>query len=213
MTQPSGPPPSLKARLPDTPVTAEFKTHLHDIDFISPSLSAFWGKSVHVRGYVLTPPDYETSKGTLPHRLPRRRVRWHRWKALPFAALRIYQLEKIADAPPMIRVFLDHSSPWGTTEFADSVNNGPWGKALTEELIPHLESQYRMDAKPSGRFVTGHSSGGWFAMWQQVRYPKVYGGTWARAPDPVDFHSFTGINIYRLGRQRLHAAGRLRAIS
>jgi hypothetical protein len=98
--------------------------------------------------------------------------------------------------PPMIRVFLDHSSPWGTTEFADSVNNGPWGKALTEELIPALEKQYRMDARPSGRFTTGHSSGGWFAIWLQVRYPKVFGGTWARAPDPVDFRSFTGVDIY-----------------
>jgi hypothetical protein len=96
----------------------------------------------------------------------------------------------------MIRVFLDHSSPWGTHEFADSVNNGPWGKALTEELIPHLEGRYRMDKEPSGRFTTGHSSGGWFAIWQQVRYPNVFGGTWARAPDPVDFRSFTGINIY-----------------
>lgn len=76
------------------------------------------------------------------------------------------------------------------------MNNGPWGKALTEELIPALEKQYRMDAKPSGRFTTGHSSGGWFAIWQQVRYPKVFGGTWARAPDPVDFRSFTGVNIY-----------------
>jgi hypothetical protein len=99
----------------------------------------------------------------------------------------------------MIRVFLDHSSPWGTHEFADSVNNGPWGAALTEELIPTLERQYRMDARPSGRFTTGHSSGGWFAIWQQVRYPDFYGGTWARSPDPVDFRSFTGIDIYRDG--------------
>jgi hypothetical protein len=104
---------------------------------------------------------------------------------------------KSGETPPMIRVFLDHSSPWGTHEFADSVNNGPWGLALTEELIPFLETQYRMDAKSSGRFTTGHSSGGWFAIWQQVRYPNVFGGTWARAPDPVDFRSFTGIDIYR----------------
>jgi hypothetical protein len=53
-----------------------------------------------------------------------------------------------------------------------------------------------MDKEASGRFTTGHSSGGWFAIWQQVRYPNVFGGTWARAPDPVDFRSFTGINIY-----------------
>ena len=43
----------------------------------------------------------------------------------------------------------------GTHEFADSVNNGPWGAALTTEFIPHLESKYRMDAKSNGRFLQG----------------------------------------------------------
>jgi hypothetical protein len=32
-----------------------------------------------------------------------------------------------------------------------------------------------------------------------VRYPDVFGGTWARAPDPVDFRSFTGVDLYREG--------------
>ena len=61
------------------------------------------------------------------------------------------------DWPPMIWVCLDESSATGTHEFADSVNNGPWGEALTTELIPWLEAHYRMDARASGRFLTGHS--------------------------------------------------------
>jgi enterochelin esterase-like enzyme len=40
--------------------------------------------------------------------------------------------------------------------------------ALTTELIPALERRYRMDAKPSGCFLNGHSSGGWAAMWLSV---------------------------------------------
>ena len=64
--------------------------------------------------------------------------------------------------PEMINVYLDGSCvPWGITEFADSANDGPWGRALTREFIPYLESKFRMDAVPSGRFLTGHSSGGW----------------------------------------------------
>ena len=59
----------------------------------------------------------------------------------------------------MIWVFLDESSATGTHEFADSVNNGPWGEALTTELIPWLEAHYRMDARANGRFLTGHSLG------------------------------------------------------
>jgi len=81
----------------------------------------------------------------------------------------------------------------------NSVNNGPWGQALTAELIPDLERRYRMDAKPSGRFITGHSSGGWAALWLQVSYPKLFGGAWPTSPDPSDFHNFLGIDLYAQG--------------
>ena len=54
-----------------------------------------------------------------------------------------------------------------------------------------------MDARPSGRFLTGHSSGGWATLWLQTRYPKIFGGTWSTSPDPSDFHDFTGADLYR----------------
>ncbi len=179
-----------------TPPATEADANIKPIDFVSPSLSEFWGKPIHIRGYVLLPPDYESSREKHPT-VYRTEGFGASLASLPPTARRHYAMMKSGETPPMIRVFLDHSSPWGTHEFADSVNTGPWGLALTEELIPWLETQYRMDTKPSGRFTTGHSSGGWFAIWQQVRYPNVFGGTWARAPDPVDFRSFTGIDIYR----------------
>ncbi len=190
--------PSAAAPPAAVPLNVEADAHIKPIDFISPALSQFWGKPVHIRGIVLLPPGYETSNERYPA-VYRTEGFGGSLSSLPFAARRHYELMKSDETPPMIRVFLDHSSPWGTHEFADSLNNGPWGLALTEELIPALEKQYRMDARPSGRFVTGHSSGGWFAMWQIVRYPQVYGGSWARSPDPVDFRSFTGIDIYREG--------------
>jgi len=98
--------------------------------------------------------------------------------------------------PPMIWVMLDESCPEGTHEFADSVNNGPWGAALTSEFIPYLESKYRMDAKPSSRLLNGHSSGGWASLQLQINYPKVFGGTWSTSPDPSDFHDFSGNDLY-----------------
>jgi enterochelin esterase-like enzyme len=64
-----------------------------------------------------------------------------------------YDRMKQGKMPKMIWVLLDESSPTGTHEFADSVNNGPWGEALTTELIPELERTYRMDAVTSGRFL------------------------------------------------------------
>jgi hypothetical protein len=109
--------------------------------------------------------------------------------------------------PPMIWVSLDESSPTGTHEFADSMNNGPWGAALTEEFIPWLERNYRMDGRASGRFLTGHSSGGWATLWLQTRYPAIFGGTWSTSPDPSDFHDFTGIDIYAPGANAYFTPG------
>jgi hypothetical protein len=98
--------------------------------------------------------------------------------------------------PPMIWVMLDESWATGTHEFTDSANNGPWGKALTMEFIPYLEKKYRMDARPSGRFLQGHSSGGWATLQLQINYPEIFGGTWSTSPDPSDFHDFTGVDLY-----------------
>ncbi len=93
-----------------------------------------------------------------------------------------------------VHVFLDASFPTGHTVFADSVNNGPWGRALTQDLIPALEAKYRLAPEPALRFLTGHSSGGWSTLWLQTTYPDFFGGTWSTSPDPVDLRSFTGVN-------------------
>lgn len=165
------------------------------VDVRSTALSAFRGTPTSVRGWVALPPGYDGKA-----RFPTVYSDGGFGRTLAYA--RISALMAAADmaegvSPPMIWVFLDHSGPTGTHEFADSANTGPWGKALTEEVIPALESRYAMDAKPGGRFLTGHSSGGWSTLWLQVRYPKLFGGSWPTSPDPADFHDFTNVDLYR----------------
>jgi S-formylglutathione hydrolase FrmB len=53
-----------------------------------------------------------------------------------------------------------------------------------------------MDARPSGRFLNGHSSGGWATLQLQINYPETFGGTWSTSPDSSDFHNFTGPDLY-----------------
>jgi len=99
----------------------------------------------------------------------------------------------------MIYVILDPACRTGHHVFADSANNGPYGQALIEELIPHLEAKYRALAQPAARILTGHSSGGWSSLWLQTTYPDFFGGTWSTAPDPVDFRDFQKVNVYQPG--------------
>lgn len=185
---------------PDAPASmrtefAAARSHVRAIDLVSDQLSAFWGRPIHMRGWVVLPPGYESGDARYPvaywtHGFggDDRYVLYNaigHWMGMASGAL-----------PPMLWVMLDESSPTGTHEFADSVNNGPWGAALIEELIPRIEREYRTDAAPASRFLTGHSSGGWAALWLQVRYPKVFGGSWPTAPDSSDFHDFSGVNLY-----------------
>ncbi len=177
---------------------AAAKPHLSPIAFTSPALGAFWGRPTVMRGWVLTPPGYDVGKARYPTA-----YYTHGFGGssdyLVAQASRMYDAMAKGAAPPMIWVYLDESSATGTHEFADGVNNGPWGQALTEELIPDLEKHWRMDAKANGRFLNGHSSGGWATLWLQTRYPKVFGGAWSTSPDPSDFHDFSGVDLYAPG--------------
>ncbi len=183
-------PPAVRQALPDA------RRHATLIDFVSPALSAFWGRPIHMRGWVLVPPGYDAKAATRYPTVYYTQGFGGNNDRVIGTLVDVHAAMDKHQMPPMIWVFLDESSPTGTHEFADSVNNGPWGQALTTELIPALESQYRMDGQASGRFLNGHSSGGWATLWLQTRYPKIFGGTWSTSPDPGDFHDFTGIDLY-----------------
>lgn len=179
---------SLVERKTDPPLQLPPNTQLYD--FVSPQLSSFWGRPIHMRGVVLVPPGYAAGQGRYPTVYMTHGFGGDLRYLAQRSAANINKLMEDKKIPEMIWVFMLEACPGGTHEFADSVNNGPWAKALTTELIPHLEEKYRMDAKPSGRFLTGHSSGGWAALWVQVSHPEFFGGTWPTAPDTVDFRTF-----------------------
>lgn len=173
---------------------AQYFSQVRPIDFQSSAMMAFRGTPTSLRGWVALPPNYD-GKARFPTVYSDGGFGSTLGSAKRSAA-NMMKLMADGKVPPMIWVYLDHAVGTGTHEFADSANNGPWGTALTSELIPALEREYRMDARPTGRFLTGHSSGGWSALWLQVRYPKVFGGSWPTSPDPSDFHDFTNIDLY-----------------
>jgi hypothetical protein len=174
------------------------------ITFESPSLTSFWGRPMEMQAGVVLPPSYGKSAS---QRYPTVYMvhgyggtHLTAWRAGPSL------IKKMSDGttPEMIYVFLNASFSLGHHVFADSVNNGPWGHALTAELIPYLEKQFRMDAQARGRFLNGHSSGGWSTLWLQVNYPDVFGGTWSTSPDPVDFREFTGPDLTKTPPQNFY---------
>lgn len=90
-----------------------------------------------------------------------------------------------------------HPCPYFDDSYAvNSANCGPFGDALLNELIPHLEEHFRIIRKPYARVLTGGSTGGWESFALQLFHPDYFGGAWIYAPDPIDFRYYVLTNIY-----------------
>ena len=101
------------------------------------------------------------------------------------------------DYPRMLIVEIQHANPYYDDSYAvNSANLGPYGDAITYELIPYLEKKYRGIGQPWARFMYGGSTGGWEAIGAQILYPDEYNGCYAACPDPIDFRAYTTVDIY-----------------
>ncbi len=166
------------------------------VDIKSELLTKFHGCETHLRAGVVLPASFTTMKDKrypVIYEIPG-------FGGDHFMAIgRARQKATDVAGEEFLYVVLDPSCRLGHHVFADSANNGPCGKALIEELIPHIEKEFRGLGKPGARFVTGHSSGGWSSLWLQVTYPEFFGGVWSTAPDPVDFRDFQMIDLTKPG--------------
>jgi len=101
------------------------------------------------------------------------------------------------DFPRFLIVEIQHATPFYDDSYAvNSANMGPYGDAITYELVPEIEKRFRGIGKGWARFLYGGSTGGWEALAVQMFYPDEYNGCWAACPDPIDFHAYTTVNIY-----------------
>ncbi len=99
--------------------------------------------------------------------------------------------------PRLLIVEIQHANPYYDDSYAvNSANLGPYGDAITYELIPYIEEQFRGIGEGWARFLYGGSTGGWEALAVQIFYPDEYNGTFAACPDPIDFRAYTLVDIY-----------------
>jgi hypothetical protein len=98
----------------------------------------------------------------------------------------------------MLIVLTQHATPFYDDSYGvNTANMGPYGDALTKEFYPALEKKFRGIGEPWARVVYGGSTGGWMTLAQQIFYPEFFGGAWGFCPDPVDFHAFQLIDLYK----------------
>jgi len=113
------------------------------------------------------------------------------------AAYQLYRDWTSPGFPRFIVLDVQHPNPYYDDSYAvNSENLGPYGDAITHDLVPEIERRFRGIGAGWARFLYGGSTGGWEALAAQVFYPDDYNGCWASCPDPIDFHAFTTTNIY-----------------
>jgi len=110
---------------------------------------------------------------------------------------KLYQDWTAGRLPRVIVLSIQHATPYFDDSYAvNSENVGPYGDAITRELIPYVEKQFRGIGQGWARAVYGGSTGGWESLASQVFYPDFYNGAWVFCPDVVDFRAYMTMNLY-----------------
>ena len=174
------------------PVTVPAETDdVKRLKIQSTILSKWWGQPIYLGAVVMLPKDYDKHPDV---KYPIIYDEGH----FSLGAPRLPAAYWNADGTPRVIIAtLQHPSPYYDDSYGvNSANNGPYGDAIMQELIPAIETRFRVIGQPWARLLTGGSTGGWISLAKQVMYPDFYGGTWSLCPDGVDFRYHQIVNIY-----------------
>ncbi len=198
--------------------------YIKHIKIQSKLLTEFWGRPMYLGAHILLPEGFDTHQNVKyplaiyhghfpsdisgfsttppnPNLIPDTSARFNITGYNKIQEEEAYQFYKQWTGPNFPRVLaieIQHATPYYDDSYAvNSANMGPYGDAITYELIPEIEKQFRGIGQGWARFTYGGSTGGWEALAVQVFYPNEYNGAYAACPDPIDFNHYTTINIYK----------------
>jgi len=208
---------SLTKAIPPVEVPKDTEWVKH-IKIQSDLLTKFWGQPIYLGATVLLPKGYDshptvsypvlyeqghfglgapmrfsTQDEPVPERAMKRLSDYNLETGYQF-----YRAWNSADFPRLIIVRFQHPTPYFDDSYAvNSANNGPYGDAIMTELIPYLETHFRIIRKPYARVLSGGSTGGWESLALQLYHADFFGGTWTFYPDPISFEHYQLVNIYK----------------
>jgi enterochelin esterase-like enzyme len=172
--------------------TAEVKHVLLE----SALLSKFWGRKVELAATVLLPKGFEAHPDA---RYPVVYEQDHFSLRAPGGRGGGFERYWNADdSPRFLLVTFQHPTPFYDDSYAvNSDNNGPYGDAIVNELIPEIEKRFRAIGASWSRMLTGGSTGGWESLALQIFHPDFFNGCWALCPDSLDFRAHQIVNVYK----------------
>ncbi|HZZ00580.1 MAG TPA: alpha/beta hydrolase-fold protein [Candidatus Baltobacteraceae bacterium] len=95
---------------------------------------------------------------------------------------------------PAILVGVDGFTRLGGSQYVDSIHNGNYATYVINDIVEHVDANYRTIAREGGRAVLGKSSGGFGAMHLVLEYPGIFsafashsGDAYFRYAHPMSF--------------------------
>jgi len=194
--------------IPAVKVPADTKWVKH-IKIQSQLLSKFWGQPIFLGAVVLLPKGYDKHP-TANYPVIYEQDHFHLDPPLlitpdsssddsksPSMGYEDFEAWRGENFPRMIAVTFLHPTPFFDDSYAvNSANDGPYGDAIMQELIPYIEEHFRIIRRPWARVLTGGSTGGWESLALELYHPEFFGGTWTGFPDPIDFRHYQLVDIY-----------------
>jgi len=203
---------SMTEKIPpvESPKDTKYVKHIR---IESKLLSEFWGRPMYLGAIVVLPAGFDehpnahypliVEQGHFPADFhgfqmePPRPDLKGRQREGGLQRFEFYQAWTNGRLPHMLLLLIQHANPYYDDSYAvNSANVGPYGDAITKELIPEVEKRFRGIGQGWARAVEGGSTGGWEALASQVFYPDYYNDAWVFCPDPIDFHAYQAVNIY-----------------
>jgi len=213
---------ALDEKIPPIPEPKDTK-YIKHVKIKSKLLTEFWGVPMHIGACVLLPGGFDEhpearyplviDHGHFPYTFSgfreappdpnlrsvfsQRFMREGYNRTVQEYAHKFYEDWTSQEFPRMVIIKIQHANPYYDDSYAvNSANLGPYGDAITYELIPYIEKKFRCLGEGWARFLYGGSTGGWEALAAQVFYPDEYNGCYAACPDPIDFRAYGIVNIY-----------------
>jgi len=198
-----------------TPADTEW---VKNVKIKSDLLSRFWGRPIYLGATVVLPRDYAAHPERFYPVIYDPRNHYRRDGPFSFSTVdtpetsderairqshgvesgyEFYKSWSGQDFPRMLAITLIDPTPfYDFSSVMNSLNNGPYDDAVMQELIPYLETHFRIIRQSWARMLVGKSSGGRDAFGMQLHHPDFFGGLWVFYPWAFNYRNYFSWDIY-----------------
>ena len=111
-------------------------------------------------------------------------LKLHGWQA--FSESVPQRMDRLVDSGamgPVVIAFPDGFTSLGGNQYINSAATGRWEDFILEEMIPAIESSFRVRRDPASRAVFGKSSGGYGALIHGLKHADAWGAVACHSAD------------------------------